>query len=178
VPATVREHIADHIAQLKNSVPDARASWARDENLHLTIKFLGDTPIARAEALSQAAARAVATIQAFELIVEGCGSFPLHGPARVLWIAINDPSGNLAQLYRELEKECAGEGFAREERVFHPHLTIARLRKPQGARRLAEAHKMLGFEGIAFRVSELRVIRSELLPEGSRHTLISKHALQ
>ncbi len=176
LPANVRKRIADHIARLQEQAPEARAAWNRDENLHLTLKFLGDIATTRVPALSRAAERAAGAVQAFELIVAGCGSFPPRGPARVLWIGIEDPTGRLAQLYQALENECAKEGFAREERAFHPHLTIARLRKPQGARRLAEAHKLLGFEPVEFRVNELRVIRSELLREASRHTVISRHA--
>ena len=93
----------------------------------------------------------------------------------MLWIGIDDPAGTLNQLYRALEDECAREGFAREQRQFHPHLTVARLRKPQGSRQLAELHKEIGFERMAFTAADLRVIRSELSPQGSRYSVISRH---
>jgi RNA 2',3'-cyclic 3'-phosphodiesterase len=175
LPLDVRKQITLHAARLREQVPDVHASWNREENTHLTLKFLGDLPISKVEALSRAAERAAGLVQPFELRVEGCGSFPPHGAPRVLWIGIDDPTGNLAQLFRALEDECAREGLPREERSLHPHLTVARLRKPQGARRLSELHKQIGFERMAFVAEDLRVIRSELSPQGSRYTVISQH---
>jgi 2'-5' RNA ligase len=95
-----------------------------------------------------------------------------------LWLGVTDPTGGLAQLQHRLEDECAGCGFPREERPFHPHLTIARLRSPEGARRLAALHKEAGFEATVFSVSELIVLRSELGAGGSRYFEISRHDLR
>jgi RNA 2',3'-cyclic 3'-phosphodiesterase len=172
----VRRRMTEHIERLRNAFPDVRASWTRTENLHLTLKFLGDTPVAKIEALSQAAHRAANMIGPFEIVVGGCGAFPPHGQPRVLWIGIEDPAGTLIELNAALEDECAKARFPREERPFHPHLTIARTRKPHDSRHLAAVHKEIGFEPQTVRASELAVIRSELRSEGSRHTTISRHA--
>ena len=175
IPSNIRTRITEHIDRLRREFPEVRASWSREENLHLTVKFLGDIPVARVAALSNAAQRAARTVDGFELIIGGCGTFPLHGQPRVLWIGIEDPSVKLAQLQQALEDQCAVEGFAREQRAFHPHLTIARLRKPQGSRRLGQFHTEIGFKAEPVAVSELAVIRSELRSEGSKHTVISRH---
>src|SRR5947207_1024767 len=171
LPFDVRKRLSDHIHGLRKALPDVHASWSREENLHLTLKFLGNTLVARMEALSQAAQRAAVRFQPFDLIVGRCGAFP----PRVLWIGIDDPTGHLAGLHRTLEDECAKAGFVREERPFHPHLTIARLRKPQGSRQLAELHGEMGFTNQQVRVLEMVLFRSELLSEGSRHTAISRY---
>lgn len=165
-----------HIARLRDALPQTQASWSRDQ-IHLTLKFLGEIPKLRVEILSQAASRSVEGLSPFEILVEETGAFPKHGPPRVLWIGVTDARGKLAELHARLEEECAKTGFAKEERPFHPHLTLARLRKPQGARTLASAHKELGFERVAVTVSELLVMRSELSNEGSKHTVISRHLL-
>ena len=175
LPSVVRKSLSDHISRLRETSPDVHASWSREENLHLTLKFLGDAPVAKIEALSQAAQRAAGTFPPFDLIIGRCGAFPSRGQPRVLWIGIDDPSTKLTELYRALEDECAEAGFAREQRPFHPHLTIARLRKPQGSRRLAERHRLMGFTNQQVRVSEIVLFRSELLSEGSRHTAISRY---
>jgi len=177
LPHDVRACLAKHIDNLRSAMPEVRASWSREENLHLTLKFLGDTSVAKVEALSQAAERAASTVEPFEMVVEGCGAFPPEGQPRVLWIGIDDPSGKLVELQQALEAECAEVGFAREPRPFHPHLTIARIRKPQGSRRLAVVHKEIGFNREIVGVSEISVIRSELRSEGSKHTVISRHSL-
>ena len=92
----------------------------------------------------------------------------------MLWIGIGDPTGGLAQLQSRLEEECSRKGFSKEQRPFHPHLTVARLRHPKGARELAQAHKDLPFETIEVVVSELVVIRSELSSKGSRYTALAR----
>jgi 2'-5' RNA ligase len=178
LPPATRKRLKEHIDRLRESVPDARASWSREEHLHLTLKFLGDTPVIRAESLSLAAERVARSAYLLEIIVKGCGAFPTRGQPRVLWIGIDDPSRQLGRLQESLEDECANAGFAREQRPFHPHLTIARLRKPHGSRQLAELHKEIGFETETVAVSALTVVRSELRSEGSRHTAISRHEFQ
>jgi 2'-5' RNA ligase len=154
-----------------------RASWEKPEKLHITLKFLGDIEPARVESLSSAAARAVACVELFELTIDEPGSFPPHGQPRMLWLGIVDATGKLAFMQSALETECAAVGFARESRAFKPHLTLARLRSPQGARELAAAHRETPFEPQRFRVSEVIVMLSELGPDGSRYTPLSRHRL-
>ena len=177
LPGNVRKCIADHIDCLRSSVPDARASWGREDNLHLTLKFLGDIPITNLEQLSAAASIGASKVEPFEIVVAGCGAFPPRGQPRVLWIGIDDPSSKLSELNRALEDECANAGFAREPRVFHPHLTIARIRQPRRSRQLAAKHQEIGFNRESFGVLEISVIRSELRSEGSKHTTISRHTV-
>jgi 2'-5' RNA ligase len=177
LPHDVRARLAKHIDNLRSAMPEVRAGWSREQNLHLTLKFLGDIPVTNVEQLSAAASIAASRVEPFEIVVEGCGVFPPKGQPRVLWIGIDDPSEKLTELYHALEEECAKAGFAREPRTFHPHLTIARLRKPQGSRRLAALHEEIGFNRVAIRGSEVSVIRSELLSEGSKHTVVSRHQL-
>ncbi len=175
---SVRANLMRQINRLRQAVPHARASWSREENIHLTLKFLGEVQTSRLGDLSKAAAHSAADFSPFEVILEDTGVFPKHGAPRVLWIGVKDESGKLVELQTRLEEECAGEGFAREERPFHPHLTIARLRNPHGARELAAAHKEMRFEPTEVAVAELLVIRSEPSGAGSRYTVISRHRLE
>jgi len=177
LPSLVRKSLSDHINRLRQTLPDVHASWSHEENLHLTLKFLGKTPVAKVEALSQATQQAALMTEPFDLIVADCGAFPPRGQPRVLWIGIEDPTEKLTALHHALEDKCAKAGFAREERPFHPHLTIARVRKPKGSRRLAELHRELEIadQQQTVRVAEVVLFRSELLSEGSRHTVVSRH---
>jgi 2'-5' RNA ligase len=162
---------------LRAAVPDTRASWPRAENLHLTLKFFGEIALSRVEPLSEATACAAHKSQPFKLRLEGAGAFPPHGVPRVLWLGVIDSSGALAQLQSHLEDECEAVGCQREARPFRPHLTLARIRSPQGARALAKLHQEMGFDGIEFPVTELVLMRSELGSAGSRYTAISHHEL-
>lgn len=176
-PARVRRLVLDHIARLQAAVPEAKASWSREANLHLTLKFLGEIPQTSVQDLSNSASRAVIGLAPFSIRLEKSGTFPAHGQARVLWLGITDESGKLGELHARLEDESAKEGFAKDDRPFHPHLTLARLRQPQRAGSLATEHRQMEFEPVETVVSELLVIRSELSSAGSKYSVVSRHAL-
>ncbi|HEX7774644.1 MAG TPA: RNA 2',3'-cyclic phosphodiesterase, partial [Pyrinomonadaceae bacterium] len=108
-----------------------------------------------------------------QISVGETGVFPKPSRPLVLWIGVSDPSGQLSALQEKFEDECAVEGFEKEDRAYRPHLTIARLRKPEGARQLADAHLQMKFEPIDVELKDIVVFRSELSPKGSKYTVIS-----
>ena len=175
LPADVRRRVAQHIACLRHELPGVRASWGREDNLHLTLKFLGNVPVADIPKVSDAVTSATKSVSSFELTFSSCGTFPPQGRPGVLWICAQ--ASGLPILHAAIENGLAEVGFPRESRPFRPHLTIARLRQSQGARQLAELHKSRGFGPIGFDVSEVVVFKSELLKDGSKHTAISRHEL-
>ena len=177
LPDAVRARLEDHVLRLRQKVPDAAASWSRVENIHLTLKFFGNVEAERIQKISEAAERVVKQFSTFQINVGETGVFPRASRPQVLWIGIGDPLGQLTALQEKLENECAAEGFAKENRAYRPHLTIARLRRPEGARQLAEAHLGMRFEPVEVAVKEIVVFRSELGPKGSKYTSISKHQL-
>lgn len=171
LPEVVRVRLGDHISRLRKAFPDAAASWSRVENIHLTMKFFGDVEVKRIARISEAAEHVVKQLSTFQIGVGETGVFPRPSRPQVLWIGVSDPSGQLNLLQRNFEDECAVEGFAKEDRAYRPHLTIARLRKPES--RLAGAHLQMHFEPIQIELKELVVFRSELSPKGSKYTVIS-----
>jgi 2'-5' RNA ligase len=173
LPDVVRTRLADHILRLRKEVPDAAASWSRVENIHLTLKFFGNVEVKRIEKIFEAAERVGKQFSTFQIDVGGTGVFPRPSRPQVLWIGVSDPSGQLSALQKKLEGECAAEGVEKENRAYRPHLTIARLRKPEDARRLADAHLQMRFETIEVELKEIVVFRSELSPKGSKYTAIS-----
>ncbi|HKY30118.1 MAG TPA: RNA 2',3'-cyclic phosphodiesterase [Pyrinomonadaceae bacterium] len=175
--SSVRKKLIEHSTRLRELAPDVQASWSREQNLHLTLKFLGQVQTSRLERLSKAAAKAATGLPTIQLSIEETGAFPKHGRPRVLWVGVKDASGGLRELQRRLEEACDREGFAKEERTFHPHLTLARLRNPQSAQELVTAHKQLSFEPMAVTVRELLVLRSELNTKGSKYSVISRHEI-
>lgn len=178
LPDELRAAVAVHAARLRRKFPDARAGWTRIESLHLTLKFLGEVEAAiHVDALYQAAETAAAGVAPFTLTVEGAGTFPPHGAARVLWLGVRDDDGQLARLHFRLDRECGHAGFPLESKPFKPHLTLARLRSPQGAKALSEAHRRAPFGPFHFDVSELVLMRSDLGPGGSRYTPLSRRRL-
>ncbi len=175
LPRELRASITKHIDALRRGLPEVRASWTREENLHLTLKFLGDVSVAEIPKLCTAVETAMRGLAPFEFVVSGCGSFPAHRQPKVLWIGISDDSNCLHRLHQKLELECEKAGFSREARAFHPHLTIARLRSAKGAGRLAQLHAEQGFDSSTVEVREVLVMRSELSSAGSRYTILGRH---
>ncbi|HEU4932183.1 MAG TPA: RNA 2',3'-cyclic phosphodiesterase [Pyrinomonadaceae bacterium] len=173
LPPEVRAQLEDHVARLRKEIPDVAASWSRVENIHLTLKFFGNVTVDRIETISRAIDRAVKEFTPFEVSIGKTGAFR----TQVLWIGVSDPSEKLSALYQRLEDECAAVGFEKEDRAYRPHLTIARIRRPEGARRLADAHLQMTFQTTVIQLKELVVFRSELSPKGSKYTAISKHGL-
>lgn len=176
--SNVQERIQKQIQELQAAVPDNKASWSRTENIHLTVKFFGNVQPKKIVRISEAASRVVDQLSKFEIEIGKTGAFPKVSQPRVLWIGVEDPTAELARLYQLFETECAMEGFDRETRDFRPHLTIARLRRPEGAKALAETNQKLGFESISVEVNELIVFRSEPGGKGSKYTALSRHQIK
>ena len=177
IPQQTRLRISERISTLRALVPDSRASWTREANIHLTLKFYGETLIERIPQADEAISRAVAGIESFAITIAGTGVFPRPRDPRILWIGINDLTGTLAKLQSRLEQESERKGFAKEERQFHPHLTLTRLRSQQGARELASAHLELEFPPDEIHVTEVLLIRSQLSSAGSKYTTLARYPL-
>ncbi len=178
LPEPARMHLLEYIQRLRRLLPHVQASWSRETNLHLTLKFVGEISRELVPTFSDAVSRAVTNEAPFSVVLEGTGVFPQRRDPRVLWIGISDPEGKLAELHSRLEDESAKAGFSREPRPFHQHLTVARLRNQRFAREIAQTHQQLVFEPQAVTVTELLVIRSELNSAGSKYTVLSRHPLK
>jgi len=177
LPEDVRARLQEHIARLRKEFPDAAASWSRVENIHLTLKFFGNVELDRIPKISAAATQTIKEFSKFEIGIGNTGVFPRPSRAQVLWIGVSDPSDQLSALQKQFEAACAAEGFPKEDRAYRPHLTIARIRKPESARHLADAHLNANFPMIKVPLHELILFRSELSPKGSRYTAISNHQI-
>jgi RNA 2',3'-cyclic 3'-phosphodiesterase len=175
LPPEVRTRLAKHTERVREAVPGANASWSNPEKTHLTLKFFGNVPSENIARVSAAAARVVDKFHSFQIRIGGTGVFGKPSRPQVLWIGVEDPSGRLSELQRRLEEEFAVEGFPREDRVYKPHLTLARLRRLDGDRELTRTHLQTNFNPIAMPVNAFVLFRSQLSPKGSIYTAISKH---
>jgi RNA 2',3'-cyclic 3'-phosphodiesterase len=178
LPEGLRRSMAEHSRRVRDAVPDAAASWSRPENIHLTVKFFGNVDQAKARVISAAATRVVKEFSPISIEVGKTGVFPRPSRPQVLWIGVDDASGALAKFQQTLEDEFAREGFSKEDRAFKPHLTIARIRRPQNANQLADAHLRMEFSPVEIVLSELVLFRSELSSKGSKYTSVSRHRLE
>jgi 2'-5' RNA ligase len=101
--------------------------------MHLTLKFLGDVAAEKTPQVCDTAAEAVAGLEPFDLEIRGVGAFPNAARPRTIWVGTGSGEAQLAKLAERLEKALTELGFAREDRAFHGHLTLGRVRRPSRA---------------------------------------------
>jgi 2'-5' RNA ligase len=124
IPADTRESVWRAAAPLRERAFPVR--WAAPENLHLTLKFLGDVPDARRPELRDALHAAVQGARAVPVAVEEFGAFPAADHPKVIWAAVGAEPG-LELLQHGVERAFAPLGFPSEGRPFRPHLTLGRV---------------------------------------------------
>lgn len=144
---------------------EGAARWTRPENIHLTLKFLGEVPDERSEGFPRALKEISGRHGPFELLPSGFGGFPSKRKARVVWAGMTGQLERLRALAEDVEATFATLGFEREKRGFSPHLTVGRAKnKPVTLGTEQEV------EAPGFGVEEIRLVKSETRREGAVYT--------
>jgi RNA 2',3'-cyclic 3'-phosphodiesterase len=134
--ATVRA-LDEAVQAMRRAGERARLRWVAPASYHVTLKFLGWARPETAFAVRDRVASVLSGQRAFELETRGLGAFPTPERARVLWAGVDEQGGaRLGELALRIERAAAELGFAREQRPFHPHVTLARLKEPDDVRRV------------------------------------------
>jgi len=149
-------------------------TWVAPENLHVTLRFLGEVGEDLVPSLEELGAEASSQLTPFELRFDRFGAFPSPSRARVLWAGPTVDSAPFAALAHRIEEGVQALGFPPERRPAHPHVTLARLRVPQDlAPALAEAPP----PDLQAWVDDLTLMASELRPEGPLYTPLARWSL-
>jgi 2'-5' RNA ligase len=112
--------------------------WVSPEQIHLTLKFLGEVPDGQVAQVCRAL-DGLAEHEAFEFQIEGVGTFGTHQSPRVVWVGVRMPNPPLTDLQKACEEALAGLGFPLEGRAFKPHLTLGRVKDPRVGREISRA---------------------------------------
>ena len=126
LPAGVREAVASEIAQVRGL--HAPVAWTAPKNLHITLNFLGEISPERVPLVEREMRVVASGIHPFSLTAEGGGAFPGTRNPRVLWVGFLEPLELVRQLQQNMEDALSRAGFPRENRPFHPHITVGRSR--------------------------------------------------
>ncbi|MDX1392876.1 MAG: RNA 2',3'-cyclic phosphodiesterase [Gemmatimonadota bacterium] len=168
-PGELRGSIVRQTAELRDGHSSVRP--VREEQIHLTLRFLGDTPRSGLDALGEAVCDAAADASPFELRIGGVGAFPHARKPRVLWVGV-ERSPWLEALRGSLEDSLERLGFERERRPFRPHVTVARVSRG----RPVPDHLPDALEAAVVRatthVTSVALFESVLDPGGARHTVL------
>lgn len=176
IPEAIKGVIQDAQAELRGAVPEKAARWTRREQFHLTLKFLGNVPASRVEELAGALRPVCSHSPPLSLRAARIGFFPGARFPRVVWVGVNDLQERLAALWTALQ--TATQPFTKEsaEPEFTGHVTLARVTRLSQAEAMDLARSAFSFENKVFgewTADQLELMRSELLPEGARHTLLT-----
>jgi RNA 2',3'-cyclic 3'-phosphodiesterase len=167
LPSLLRRALSEAVLPLRN--PSLPVSWTPEENLHMTLKFLGEVQPDRIGDVSERLVAASRGVAPFTFVLEMGGTFPPSGPARVLWVGIHQESLDLVEnLQENIEIALSEAGFPREQKVFHPHITVGRVRGrlPHGWReKYIAALAGRGFGVVP--VKSFQLYESRLSPKGA-----------
>jgi 2'-5' RNA ligase len=173
LPVEVLNEIRGIQSGLRKILP-GMIRWVRPEAIHLTLKFLGDISGDDVETISHAMEDQVNKIAPFSLDVATLGVFPDMNRPRVIWLGISGDAERLVAFQKSMDKKLHEHGFAKEERPFSPHLTLARIREQKGLIGLAKiVEKRDNYTAGHFDAGEFTLFRSQLTPEGAVYTKLA-----
>lgn len=178
----VRAALAAMQDELRAVVPRRSVRWVRPQGIHLTLKFLGDTPAGRLEDIKQALAAAAAEVPPCSLDVQGLDCFPNQRQPRVIWVGVREPTGRLRALWQAIEAHVAPLGWPTERRGFQPHLTLGRVRREASsadrqAIGVVVQRANVGWLG-SMQVKEVSFISSDLRPTGAVYATLAEAPLR
>lgn len=173
LPENTLDEIEKQTLRLRQMLGNDIIRWVPSQNMHLTMKFIGDIAASHVDFLRQMLTREAESHKPFDLQLGGLGSFPNPKQPRILWIGIHAPVG-LTSLQKNIEAGASRLGYQQEERPFSPHLTIGRARQNVGMPeyqkiRAAIDSTQLGNISTA-RIDAIHLFKSDLHPGGSIYT--------
>jgi 2'-5' RNA ligase len=168
-PVEVQRAALSHIEVLRR--PGDGVSWVKPENLHYTLRFLGELGEDGARRVAEAATEAATKSHEFTAALGGLGAFPNLQRARVIWIGMSEGGEALVALASELDRALAKRGFGAPDKPFSAHLTLGRVREPRRDWTAALAEQRPADPAARFSVERIGVVESQLSPRGSIYTV-------
>lgn len=169
---TLRAALQEAQKDLSKSTCDV--VWVRPENMHLTLKFLGEVPTQDIECILHSLSPLLDKIPPFEIQLDGLGVFPDARHPRVIWAGIKDEQNQLTRVVNMIEEALILFGFTRETRTFTPHLTIGRIKADSETHPLMPLIEKYHFkEKIVQRIEEISLFKSTLTNDGPIYEKLS-----
>jgi len=177
VALPVPEALISWLEDVQNSLKKkgVRASWSSLKTLHLTLKFMGDTPLETLDSIIKAVQETATVNKPFKIRASRVGLFFYGKQARVIWAGVESENELLEELYLDLESYLVKAGIPRSKKRFSPHLTLARPKGCGEVRELLELVKQFeNHRSESFECNSIDLYKSVLKPSGAVHTLVSR----
>jgi len=158
--------------EIKNS--GANVKLVEPENIHITLKFLGDTNEEYADRIDEIMKDAVKDSNPFEIKLKGAGVFPNQNYIKVMWIGMENGE-QIGEIANKIDEKISELGFEKERRRFSAHLTIARVKSAKNKEKLLELiEKYRDIEFGSLKVDTIKLKKSELTPKGPIYTMLKE----
>lgn len=172
IPSEIRSGIGAVIRELKAANADVK--WEQTDKLHITLKFLGEAGERLVPDIFSALESVGREYHPFTIRYEALGCFPARREPRIIWIGVEEDGSVLQQLVHSTDESMRSFGFEKEERKFHAHVTIGRVKSRRNIRDLLSRMESITFESQPTTISELALVKSELKPSGSVYTILHR----
>lgn len=180
IAVEIHAAIRRRIEGLQESLAPAAAGvkWVEPENIHLTLKFLGEVDEREVYNVCKSVEAAVADTAPFEMTVAGVGAFPNASRPRVIWAGVGQGSQDLTAIHDAIDESLEGKGYPREDRSYTPHFTIGRIRRTVPNPRLQNAlDQQANWEAGSCPVREVLIMASQLGPKGPQYSVMGRGPL-
>ena len=173
----LRASLAALLDQLRQS--DPKVSWVPPQNLHLTLRFLGDVERSTLDTLDEELSQTLREVEGFQLSVQGIGAFPNRRKPAIVWAGFLDPPKQLFTAQALTETTACSIGLEAQARRFTPHITLGRIRDPRQALKIFDdiVH-FETFQAGEFSVRAVSLFSSELTAQGAIHRKLKEFALK
>jgi len=151
---------------------DGDINWVKNAHLHLTLKFLGQTPESSLDSIIAAIEQITKNSSPFKLTIEETGCFPKESRPRVLWLGVTGELNPVQNLVKQIENAMDELGFPKDDHPYSPHITLARIKYPQRHTPIIDPFLKSSYDAIDFPVDRVQFISSELHPSGAIYTLL------
>ena len=169
IPAGVKSDISNWQDKLRDIVDGIK--WVKSDNIHITLKFLGNIEEKMIPQLKTAIERSAENVDPFEIEVKGEGCFPNVNRPRIVWVGVDNGKDTLSRIAAKIEIECSKLGFEKENRPYRPHLTIGRVKKfIKNTEELRRYFSESPFRSEVFTADEIILMKSDLKPDGPVYT--------
>ena len=179
VPADIQRRLADVAGSFRDRLPGKSARWARPENIHLTLRFIGNVSPQDVEALRVVLQASVRGGKPFTLELGKPGCFPDAHRPRVLWVGVEGDVGPLMRLQSSVS-QAAAAWAGPEDRVYHPHLTLGRVVARTGTDLQTVADPVPGSPALrdaVWHVDAIHLMQSDLMPPGPKYSTLASFPL-
>jgi 2'-5' RNA ligase len=173
IPKEIRDCLVSVSNQLKEKIGKVPIRWVAPENIHLTLKFLGDVSLNNIEVLKASIKTEAIGIKPMVFSAGGVGAYPKVRNPRVIWVGVEAPE-DMIILQKGIDAQTTMIGYQPDRRPFSPHLTLGRVSrhaKGQDIRKVGDvlSESNIGFLGVG-RVNAIHLYRSDLKPDGAVYT--------